>query len=195
MKTWEIIGYLSVFIWAIVPIFYRSSRHFIFFLLMAVNDLSSVLIDILFSFSTIALWIPSTYLIVLSFDKDFFFKYKYFIGIGLVFSIFLGFNSSNNFQMYFVLATQIILFILFSRFLISIYLNENRIDIFYLTMIFYETLTIFKIIAFLNELNTGLNIYFATNAIQILIGLFLIYISIKRKKDKDLESSKVLFEK
>ncbi|MBK7107080.1 MAG: hypothetical protein IPH62_17550 [Ignavibacteriae bacterium] len=194
MKTWEIIAYFSVFIWTIVPIFYRSNKHFYFFLLFAINDLSSVIIDILFSFSTTALWIPSTYLIVLSLDKDFFFKHKYFIGIGLIISIFLGFNSSITFHMYFVLASQIILFILFSRFLISIYLDENRIDIFYLTMIFYEALTIFKIIAFLNQLSSGLNIYFATNAIQILIGLFLIYISIRRKNNRDLEGNEVLYE-
>lgn len=192
MKTWEIIGIISIFIWAIVPIFYRSNKHFYFFLIFAINDLSSILIRIFFSFPTTALWIPSTYLIVFSFDKNFLFKYKYFIGVGLIIAIFLGFNSSITFQMYFVLASQIILFFLFSRFLISIYLNENRIDIFYLTMIFYEALTIFKIIAFLHQLSSGLNIYFATNIIQILIGLFLIYLSIKRNRNSNLESSEFL---
>ncbi|MFZ1289595.1 MAG: hypothetical protein WAR79_05880 [Melioribacteraceae bacterium] len=194
MKTWVIIATISIIIWAIVPIFYRSNKHFYYFLLLAATDITSFLINHFFHVSAQILWIPFTYFIVLTFNRDFFLKYKILILGGLLIAILAGIYSTNIFQMYFVLISHIILFVLFSRIFISIYLNKNRIDIFYIIMVFFEALTVFKIIAFLRQLSSGLNIYFATNILQILIGLFLIYLSIKRKNNRNLEGNRVLFE-
>lgn len=180
MKTWQIISYSSIIIWAIIPFFYRSNKHFYFFVLLALTDISSYFLNLVFLVSSQILWIPFSYLTIFSLNRDFFSKYKIQIIVGFFLAIIAGIYSSNIFQMYFVLATQIILFLLFTRFFISIFLNENKINSFYLVMIFYMALSVFKIIAFLRELSSGLNIFYATIMMQILIGLFLIYHSAKK---------------
>lgn len=182
MKTWEIIGLISLSTWTIVPLFYRSSKHFFFFLVLAATDLSTVLISKIFHDFPQALWVSFSYLTVAVINRNNIQKNKYIIIIGLLLSTILGINISSTLQLYFVLIIQIILFFIFAKYLVSIFFEENKIDLFYLTMFFYEVLSILKFIAYLKQISTGLNFYFAVNILQILIGMFLITMSILNKQ-------------
>lgn len=46
-------------------------------------------------------------------------------------------------------------------------------------MIFYEILTLFKFTAYLRDLKTGLNIFYAASITQLFLGIFLILLSTK----------------
>ena len=189
MKSWEIIGLISIITWTIVPFFYRSSKHFYFFLVLTAADLSTIIISRIFHDFPQVLWVPFVYLSLAMVNRYKIYKNRYLIFAGLMISTIVGINSSVVIQMYIVLIVQVLSFFIFARYLISIFIEENKIDFFYLTMVFYEVLNILKLIAYLKQLSSGLNFYFAVNILQILIGIFLVTLVIfEKQKIREIKS-------
>jgi hypothetical protein len=179
MKTYQIIYYSSLIIWAIVPFFYRQNKHFYFFLFLAFSDISTYLTNHIFQITGISPWISMHYLALAAFEKDFFYKYKYPIFIGFIFSIFISYISSHMTQAYILFSIYCIFFLFFIRYFLKIYFDHNKLNLFYIAMIFCTTLSLFKLISAIKNIDSEINIFYATDITQIFIGVFLILLTTK----------------
>jgi hypothetical protein len=179
MKAYHFVVFFSTIIWSLIPLFYRTHKFFYFFLYLAIIELSGIFLFWIFHISPISLWLSLHILILFSFNRDFLSKYK--IGIFIIFLISLpiSFTLPNITHNYIIFFFHVLFLLLFIRYFLSIYFNNNKIDLFFLTMILYEMLNVFKLISFLRDLKTGINIFYVTSITQILIGIFLIILRTK----------------
>lgn len=174
MQLYYTITILSTAIWLIVPFIYRYNRHFYFFLFLGLNDLIGYSIWYLFSVSAQSLWIPIHALILVTFDKKYSNKIKSWLLVLLIPMMVLSFFTDTYQQKLFVLFTHSILFLLFVRLFVNNFFNFNQISYFYLVLIFYQLVNVFKIISFMSELEFGLSSFIIGSVIQIAIGLYLL---------------------
>lgn len=180
MKLWEIILIVSVFIWTILPLFYRSHENFFYFLFLGLNDFLSYTFYISSLWSSQILTIPFHYLIIVFFYRKDFANKKWLL-LGLIPSIYAAFNVTHYAQNITILIFHIIFFFMFLKPFITAYFYSNKIEIFYMVLLFYELINIFKLFAFIKDISSGIEVYYVGTIIQISIGIFLIFYSFRKK--------------
>jgi len=176
MEPFEYIQILSTLIWSIVPFRMIKSKHFIFFLLMGFNDFSSFFLWHLFSISSQTFWVPVSYLIVFSISKDFFIKKIRLVLLGFFIILIANFYSSADIQNVILLLFDVVVLIIFTRYLFWEYIISDKISLFYTVMTIYCLLTVFKTILMISNMFLGLNSYYVGTILQIVIGLYLIFV-------------------
>ncbi|MCB0745945.1 MAG: hypothetical protein KDC52_19135 [Ignavibacteriae bacterium] len=175
MEFYLIIAFISTLVWLTMPIVYRNNRHFYFFLFLALNDSLSIILWTVFSVSSQLLWIPIHYLILLSYERYWLTKYKFWILIGFIPILILTYFSTTKIQLFYVLVTNIALFLLFVKPLVVKFFNSH-LNLFYLVMSFYELITITKLIIFIKKGFLGMEAFYIGTIFQIIMGIVLIYI-------------------
>jgi len=176
MKYYDVWPSLSIIVFILVVFCYWKSRHKYFFLVNSLSDIISTASWLIFNFSSQTLWIPLNYLLLFSVDKNIFISKRYLFIFGLIPMLFLNYFSTTFIQYVFVLVIHIILLFIFTRYFYNKYLNDNKLDLFYISMIIFEINIIIRLLAIIREVNLGVNIFYASMIIQILIGIFLIII-------------------
>lgn len=170
------VTHISTILTIILAFVYWKSSFRYFFLIHALTDASSLILWQVFSMSSQTLWIPLDYLLVFSLSKDFLAKNKHWILGGLIPILFLNFYSTTTIQHYFSLITSVIIMFVFLRYFVIELVNNNRLSMFFILMLFDVALTIVKFIAILRELEVGINVYYTGVFIQIFIAIVLILI-------------------
>lgn len=173
-----LIVYFSILIWICLPILFRSNRHFYFFLFLGLNDVIMMIIYSLFSIFPKELWIVSHSLMLLFFDRVYIRKYKKKLLVASVSIPFFAYFSNLFMQTAFVFFAHSIFLFLFSRLLILKYFKLHILNNFYMVLILYELITIYKFIAFEFNLEYRTEIFYVGTLTQIIIGLYLIFIKI-----------------
>jgi hypothetical protein len=126
-------------------------------------------------------WLPVNYLLLFSLNKQFLKKHKYWILGGLAAVVIINFYFTNTQQHYYVLITHVFLLFLFIRLLVTEIYKSNIVSIFYVVIIFYETLIILRFFPMILNLELGVNIFYVGIIFQILISIVLIIVKDKYK--------------
>lgn len=176
MKYYDIWPIFSIAIFILVAIYYWKGQYKYFFLFNSISDIISVILWEVFKLSSQSLWIPFNYLLLFSVDKNIFISKRYLIILGLISILFLNYFSTTFIQYVFVLVIHIILLFIFTRYFYKKYLSSNKLDLFYILMIIFEMNIIIRLLAIIREVNLGVNVFYASMIIQMLIGIFLIII-------------------
>jgi len=181
VKIYNIIVYTSILIWVLLPFFYRNHQNFYFFLILALIDGIGFVLWNVFGISSQFIWMPFNFLLLVMIFPNHFFRYKliYLIGFLLIFT--LTFFISSPIQVFFCLVVHLVIFLLFAKeFLAEFYLN-NSFSIFYLLLLFYEIIMIFKLLAFMRELSVGLDVFYVGTLVQAIVGILLIILTLNWK--------------
>ena len=176
MKAFEYIQILSILVWLVVPFVRIKSKHFYFFLFLGLNDFVGILLWYGFNLSAQTLWIPSFYLIVFSISKDYFLQKIKNILLGFIIILILNFYSTTFIQYIFVLLANIIILTIFARYLYWEFIQNDKISLFYMVMTFYGLFSLSKSILLVSNIMLGINAYFVGTILQIVIGLYLIFV-------------------
>lgn len=181
----KIVPYIAILLNVCIAYVYRKSSYNYFFFLLALNDLISLVLWNLFNISSQAFWIPLNYLLVFSIHKRFRNKWKIWVLIGLFPILILNYHSNTSIQHYFILIVNFALLFMFLRLFSRKIFSFNELNLFYLILIFYESLVIIRFIAIIADVDLGVNVFYVGVIIQILISIALLII---RKSVKSLES-------
>lgn len=176
MKLFEYIQILSTLVWLVVPFVRIRSKHFYFFLFLGVSDLIAGILWFGFNVSSQTFWIPFFYLIVFSISKDYFIKNIKNILLGFIIILILNFYSTTYIQYIFVLLANIIILTIFARYLYWEFIQNDKISLFYMIMTFYGLFSLSKSILLVSNIKLGMNAYFVGTILQIVIGLYLIFV-------------------
>lgn len=175
MKPFEYIQILSTIVWLIVPFIKIRSKHFYFFLFLGLNDFVGILLWDGFGLSSQTLWIPFLYLTTVSIDRNFFIKNLMWISFGFITLVILNFYSSTYSQYLFSLLSDLIILIIFARYLYWEFIKNDKISLFYMVMTFYALFAVSKSIFMVSNINLGINAFYVGTILEIGIGLYLIF--------------------
>jgi hypothetical protein len=163
---------------------YRDTKFNLFFLIIATTELISIGLWSFFSLSAQSMWIPMHYLLILSIKKEFILQNKRWIIISLIPILFLNFLTTNVIQHYAIMFANFIILIFFVRFLIDDFLRTNKFNYFFVAMILFQLVSVLRFIPLIRGVEMGLNIYFASLIVQILIQISLVLLSKKYLETK-----------
>lgn len=176
MELYSLITISYIFLSYIVAYYYRKSKFRYFFFLGAFSDTIGMIFWLVFSVSGQSLWIPFHYLLIFSVSEKVVKRWFRWILIGLFPIIILNFYSTTSTQYYFVFISNLIILFLFLKYFIEGLLRNEEINIFFITMIFYETIILLKFLAIIRKVEVGVNVFFAGIFIQIVINIVLIIV-------------------
>jgi len=186
MKEYDIIAHTSVFIWAIMPYFYRRHKHFFFFLFLAMNDVIGVLLWNVFSISGQTSWLVFNYLMLVSINRDYFIKNLRIFLIGIIpISVIVMFLGPSQI-VFLCFLVHLAIFFFFIKYLLSDYLLSGIVNKHYIILSFYLLISIFKLLAFMREITVGIEAFFVGTFVQIFIGIILIYLQLRNDESEKL---------
>ena len=167
--------YLSPFVWIFPVIRQYKERFFYFFLTLAVFDPIGALIWLLFKFHTSPfqpLFVSYVLLITLL-DHKTIKNYKYLVAIGFILCVIIP--SIIGFRYLFYLGI-VIIHILIVYLMIRLFaekgISRKGINIFYLNLLLYELLNLFKFYNIFVGLENAYTYATITSIFQIAIGIF-----------------------
>jgi hypothetical protein len=169
-------------VWAVVAFRQIGSRFFLFFLLLAFEDPIAYLLSDLFNFTSIDTYIYFDLARFLSlFRKEDIIENRFIFGLAFGFILLLHFifdGSLND-----VLLNAIIHFAILLK-LLEIFTKDisfrKIISFFLLVLIFYQIITVTKIVNTLSQFSDAYYYFMVSTSFQVLIGIFFI---IFREKD------------
>jgi len=164
----------SIVVWILPAIRQYKSYMFDFFLVLAIID-PATLIYGLVTKSSMPLWLIALfiYLLVISVTtEELLKKFKYvFIALPLLFSLIIPFMTTKYYQIIFISMDMILLFV-FLKWLITSYVENKKLNIFYLMLVFYMLTVILKFFNLLIGFADAFAFFFITTFAQIIFGLF-----------------------
>ena len=180
MKIYQIIEIVGLLVWLIVPILYLRHDKFYFFLFLGLTDLIAQFLWNGLNISAIYAWLPFHYLMLIGFNRDYFVKHIKYLWLGLIPILII-----NPFLSHFTIKSVVLIFhlvfiTLFVRLFASQLIKNNNFSFFYIIMITYEGIMIFRIIASLRDLKLGMEISYLGAFLQIFIGVLLIIIQLRK---------------
>lgn len=156
--------------------------------MLAFIDGIAMAIHVIFDYSPQIHWLFFHYLALVMLFRDKFFEKKNLYLSGLVPIIIMTFVFDRDIHVFLCFVIHLLIFLLFTKEFIIHYFEKNIFDIFYLLILFYETLNIFKLLAFMREIIVGIEIYYVATLVQIFIGILLIFIQIRSNRVLPAES-------
>jgi len=182
VKVYQIIEICLLVVWLTVPFVYRRHNNFYFFLFLGLIDILAKILWNGLSISSLYAWLPFHYLMLIGFNRDYFFKNIKLKLLGLVpiliINPFLSYFTIKSF----VLVFHLIFIILFVRLFASQLIKNNSLSGYYILMIIYESIFIIRLLASLREVRIGMEISYLGSFIQIFIGILLIIIQLWKNK-------------
>ena len=181
MKTAEILSYLyfaGVIVWILPPIRQYKGYMFDFFLVLAIIDPASLLYGFL-TRTNLPLWLVTLfiYLLIISVTTEELLKrFRYiFISLPLLFVLFIPYMSTMYYHIVFISMDAILLFV-FLKWFITAYVATNKLNVFYLMLVFYMLTVILKFFNLLIGFADASTFFFTTTFAQIIFGLFFSFV-------------------
>jgi hypothetical protein len=179
MEIIKFITYALAIIWLLVPIKQYRTRFFYFFLILGLLDPITITLYKFLSFRSLELYLVGAVLLIYPALFDVM-KWKRIVLISIFafVSILTVIFSPTNVTMVH-LAIHSILLIQFLKVLMK-YFSENRSLIwFHIILIVYEVSLLLKFFIFMTESEIGPVYFYATTSLQIIIGLFFLFVNEK----------------
>ncbi len=179
MQLLKLILYFNSFVWFLIPIRQFRTRFFYFFLVLAFFDPAVILLHQFLILRSLDVYLIGTVILIYTALIDFPTRTKLFIMlsfacISLVVVVYSLFDT-----IVIQITIHLIILIIFLRILV-IYFSENRkILWFHLILTGYEFSILLKFFVYYTRIDIGVEYYYATTALQILIGIFFIFINEK----------------
>lgn len=179
MELLKLILYFNSFVWFLTPIRQFRTRFFYFFLVLALFDPAVILLHQFLIFRSLEIYLIGTVILIYTALIDFPTRTKSlvmlsFACISLVVVVYSLFDT-----ILIQITIHMIIFIIFLRVLI-IYFSENRkILWFHLILTVYEFSILLKFFVYYTRVDIGVEYFYATTALQILIGVFFIIMNEK----------------
>ncbi len=170
----KLIYFVSIIIWILPALRQYKTEFFDFFLILALIDPIAIIYGIITK-SSIPVWLTVyfAYLLIVSLmTEENIKKLRYLlIIIPVVFTLSIPFLGKKH-LLFFILLENIIIFLFFLKFLITDYVNHQRIKLFYFMLCFYELTVILKFFNVIMSFSNAYSFYFITSITQIIFGLF-----------------------
>lgn len=179
MELLRYIAYTSIFIWVLIPIRQFRTRFFLFFLILGLLDLSSLILLYVFNSKAEIFYLIGTAILLYPFLTDLKNVYRFGVVAVLIVSAFIIFYYTNINPILFQMVIHIAILIYFLKVLILYYGLNRKILLFHLFLLAYEFSLILKFFVYWHEFNLGLIYFYLTTIFQILIGIFFLFINEK----------------
>jgi hypothetical protein len=170
----KLLYFVSIIVWIFPAIRNYKGEFFDFFLILALIDPIAIIYGLLTK-TSIPGWLTVlfAYLLIVSLLSEENIKdLKYIlIIIPILFVVLIPFLNKKYF-LGFLVIENIILFLFFLKFLIVDYVNNKRIKLFFLMLVFYELTVILKFFNIIIGFADAYGFYFVTSIAQIIFGLF-----------------------
>jgi hypothetical protein len=170
----KLLYFASIIVWILPAIRNYKGEFFDFFLILALIDPIALLYGFITK-TSIPVWLTVlfAYLLIVSLLSEENIKdLKYIlIIIPILFVVLIPFLNKKYF-LGFLVIENIILFLFFLKFLIVYYVNNKRIKLFFLMLVFYELTVILKFFNIIIGFADAYGFYFVTSIAQIIFGLF-----------------------
>ncbi|MCX7876522.1 MAG: hypothetical protein N2321_10205 [Melioribacteraceae bacterium] len=171
---YKLVYFSGIIVWILPAIRQYKTEFFDFFLILALIDPVAVVYGY-FAKASIPLWLTTlfAYLLIISLlSEDNIKKLRYIlILIPIVFMISIPLIQREYF-LYLIITENIIIFIFFLKFLITHYVNHQKINLFYFMLCFYELTVILKLSNLIIGFSNAILFYFFTGIAQIIFGFF-----------------------
>lgn len=179
MQLIKYIQFTLIIIWFLVPIRQFKTRFFGYFLVLALMDPLYILLT-----QFIVIDSPSYYLfctIALIFPTLFDLQKKYTIGL-IGFFILWSWLAFYKFPAQLIaiqIIIHLIIFIFFLKVLILFFSKHRNLLLFHFILLIYEFSILLKFFVYSTQIGIGPIYYYVTTAIEILIGIFFIFVNEK----------------
>jgi len=169
------ITYLSVLVWLLPPIRQYKTFFFLYFLVLGITDVFSVLLIKFFQISSYDFYAIISFCLFIVLQRFEYLKQKkiLFIGSGLIVILLLFFRIEKN--PYILLIAFLHLMIIFRilYLFVMVVAEKQGINFFYLVLAFYEFTILLKFLNFLLEINFEAQAYFyVTTIFELVVGIF-----------------------
>lgn len=173
------IAYLNIFIWLLIPIRQYNTRFFPFFLVLGILDTISLSFFYLFNINLTITYLFGTNVLLYAALFDLGKKKKFTLLLFfIIISFFIvSFSIKESWIIQFII--HFIILITFLKILIIYFGNTRKLLLFYLVLIGYEVSLLLKFFVYYKEPGIGPVYFYVTTALEILIGLFFIFINEK----------------
>lgn len=179
MELIKYITYLSSVVWLLAPIRQYKTRFFLFFLLLGLYDpifipayyLFKVDISLLYLVGTSLLLYPAFFYIK---DDTKFVITFFFLTVSLIVAIYFPANA-----IILQIIMHLIIFFSFLKVFIVSFSETRKISLFLLLLLSYEFSLLLKFFMYITEFEMGMIYFHITTAIQIIIGLFFLFVNEK----------------
>lgn len=164
----------SVILWLLPPIRHNKGSFFLFFLILALLDPVSYIYAKFFQSSNLWIYILFYFLLIVSVvSKEVLVRYKYsFILITVLLLLSFIYNLPPNYYFIIIVLEHLTLLLIFIKNLITTFANDRKINLFYLMLVIYELLSIFKFFNLLIGFADAIAFFIITSIFQIAFGLF-----------------------
>lgn len=171
----KILFFISIIVWLFPPIRQRRNRYFIFFLLLAISDPISILMNKLnLSYYNIQYHTLMTFFLFVSLlHKNIIQNNKFKLIIVGVIILMLGLLVSDTKLFYSVyILFYCIIFLMFLKEFITKFIFDRIIHVFSIILMLYVLTNIFKVFNLLLSYVDATGFFFVTTIFQITMGLF-----------------------
>lgn len=170
----KLIYFISIIIWVLPALRQYKSEFFDYFLILALIDPIAIIYGII-TRSSIPSWVTVffAYLLIISLlSENNIKKLRYIlISIPVIYVLSIPFID-KKFSFVIILTENVIIFLFFLKFLITDYVNHQRIKLFYFMLCFYELTVILKVFNLIMGFSNAYSFYIITGIVQILFGFF-----------------------
>jgi hypothetical protein len=170
----KLLYFASIIVWILPAIRNYKGEFFDFFLILALIDPIALLYGFITK-TSIPVWLTVlfVYLLIISLLSEEKIKNLKYILIffPLFFVVLIPFLEKKHLLITIIIECSIV-FLFFLKFLIVDYVNNKRIKLFFLMLVFYELTVILKFFNIIIGFADAYGFYFVTSIAQIIFGLF-----------------------
>ncbi len=179
MELLRYIAYASIVIWVLIPIRQLGTRLFLFFLILALLDLSSFILLYVFKTKAEVIYLIGSTRLLYPVLTDLKYIYRFAVVSILIAAAFIIFYYTSISPILFQMVIHLAILIYFLKVLVLYYGLNRKVLLFHLFLLTYEFSLLLKFFVFWHELNLGLVYFYLTTIFQILIGIFFLFINEK----------------
>ena len=173
MNIYNILLYLSVIVWAIIPFRQLKKDYFFYFLAWISADIITLGARFIFHSTTNFFYVPLSFLALIALQNFKSIK-KQWLTITFLFLGICLLNIEYNIIIISVFILHILILISFLKELIIHYVKNNLFSIFLLALIFYEITVVAKFLNYLTGFTNDYYYFIITTIFEIAFGVFFI---------------------
>ncbi len=183
MKFSQIVFLVSITTWVFPVIKQRNTDYFYFFFVLAMADPLRLLIYQLCGILPISYFPLFSFFLILSLSKK---KYYLFISAAAVILTLMPniFHWPNNIVYLITAINHTVLLLIFINTIAGNLIKKKTVNLFMILIIFYEIITVYKLAAYIVNLNKGGISFYLGTAIQIGFGILFSFINVRTKEFK-----------
>lgn len=179
MALVQVIQLLSTLLWIFVPIRQSRTRLFLFFLILGLSDIIYIVLMLALEIESLTFYAFSAatllYAALISISRR---KRLLLFAFTITSAGIIVFFLPDQ-KIVFQIIIHLIVFALFTRLMI-LYFSENRkLLLFHFVLIVYEFSVLLKFFVYYHEIQVGIAYYYVTTALQLLLGIFFLFVNEK----------------